>query len=259
LQGLQLLLVSFPFVCITCLLFVIKTHRQNYTTEKVAKSINPDYFRPFYVPVRQYMEFLMQQGLIDKTLGSFYLEGYEIARFSKDPLSQEQYMDIMKHLAAILQNMGYNLKSAGNSHQTAGSSESIITNMSPTTPPVNTRRKSSSFAAASNSRRRLSSHKSIRSQSFIENDNISMTQSIRSRHAGSNRSPSSSAVPVPTTAPVPVASASDSTQMQTPDQHEVVVDDDYSAYDEDEVRNEIYELLMKDRAAAASSSQQHQI
>ncbi|KAI9365919.1 hypothetical protein BD770DRAFT_439135 [Pilaira anomala] len=84
--------------------------------EKVAISINPDYFRPPYVPVRQYMEFLMQQGLIDKQLGLFYLEGYEIARFSHKPLSQEQYMDIMKHLAAILQNMGYNLKNGNNNN-----------------------------------------------------------------------------------------------------------------------------------------------
>lgn len=80
-------------------------------------SISGEYARPLYVPVRQYMEFLMQQGLIDKQLGSFYLEGYETARFSNEPLSQDQYMDIMKHLAAILKHMGYNLKSSSH-HQT---------------------------------------------------------------------------------------------------------------------------------------------
>ncbi|KAI7894844.1 uncharacterized protein EV154DRAFT_559923 [Mucor mucedo] len=93
--------------------------------ENVAMSINVEYARPLYVPVRQYMEFLIQQGLIDKQLGSFYLEGYETARFSNEPLSQLQYMDIMKHLAAILKHMGYNLKNPN--HQTHLSASESIT------------------------------------------------------------------------------------------------------------------------------------
>lgn len=44
-----------------------------------------------------------------------------------------------------------------------------------------------------------------------------------------------------------------STRHLTPEGDEQL-DDDYSAYDEDEVRNDIYELLMRDRA-----SSQHQI
>ncbi|KAG2231770.1 hypothetical protein INT48_004049 [Thamnidium elegans] len=116
--------------------------------EKVAISINPDYARPLYVPIRQYMEFLMQQGLIDKQLGLFYLEGYEIARFSHDPLSQEHYMDIMKHLAAILQNMGYNLKNGNNNNNKHHKPESIIS----------LGHNSDLNKSSRRSRRRLSSH-----------------------------------------------------------------------------------------------------
>lgn len=156
--------------------------------EKVAKNINPDYFRPIYVPVRQYIEFLIQQGLIDKQLGSVYLEGYELARFGQDPLTQVQYMDIMKHLAAILQNMGYSINNTD-------------TVKTPSTTSFDRRRTSSSNRSTQSSRSWTtpSAHSSSR-KDVEEND-----------------------------------------------------DDDFSAYDEDEVRNDIYELLMKDR------SSQHQI
>lgn len=128
--------------------------------EKVAISINPDYFRPPYVPVRQYMEFLMQQGLIDKQLGLFYLEGYEIARFSHKPLSQEQYMDIMKHLAAILQHMGYNLKNGNhNNNNKHHKAESINSSLGHS-------------KSSRRSRRRLSSH---------EEDDAISTHSLNSR------------------------------------------------------------------------------
>ncbi|CAO3658707.1 unnamed protein product [Rhizopus stolonifer] len=80
--------------------------------ENAAINIDPSYKRPLYCPVRQYIEFLIQEGLVDRQLGIFYAQGYEIARFSRDPLSQQQYIDIMKHLAAILQNMGYNIKTS---------------------------------------------------------------------------------------------------------------------------------------------------
>ncbi|CEG82308.1 hypothetical protein RMATCC62417_16393 [Rhizopus microsporus] len=101
--------------------------------ENVACNIDPSYKRPTYCPVRQYIEFLIQEGLIDRELGTVYVQGYEIARFSRDPLSQEQYIDIMKHLAAILQNMGYNIKNSdgqvdetesmiNSDHRTTGSS-----------------------------------------------------------------------------------------------------------------------------------------
>ncbi|KAI7908142.1 uncharacterized protein BX663DRAFT_547759 [Cokeromyces recurvatus] len=78
--------------------------------EKFARNINPDYFRPLHVPVRPYIELLIDEGLIDKDLGSYYLEGYEIARFSPHLLTQEQFKNIMKHVAAIVKNMGYNIK-----------------------------------------------------------------------------------------------------------------------------------------------------
>ena len=127
------------------------------------------------MPVRQYIEFLMQQNLIDKQLGTVYLEGYELARFSQAPLSQEQYMDIMKHLAAILQNMGYNIKSS-------------------TTQPM---------------------HQETDNEEEEEDDHQSAI-TWRSRSTASKRPES----------------------------------EPYSIYDEDEVRNDIYELLMKDRASS---------
>jgi hypothetical protein len=76
--------------------------------------IDPDFSRPHSVPVRHYFEDLIQQGLIDKQLGEFYLEGYELARFSDKPLTQEYYMELMKHLAAILQSMGFTINHARN-------------------------------------------------------------------------------------------------------------------------------------------------
>lgn len=94
-------------------------------------------------------------------MGSVYLEGYELARFGKNPLTQLEYMDIMKHLAAILQSMGYNIKNNSESSDKSYRSSSVINH-----PPT-------------------------------DNDE----------------------------------------------------DDDFSAYDEDEVRNDIYELLMKDRSS----------
>lgn len=223
--------------------------------ENVAKSINPDYYRPSYVPVRQYMEFLMQQGLIDKQLGTFYLEGYEIARFSNAPLSQEQYMDIMKHLAAILQNMGYSLKNNNNNNSSnsnrnqqtpAGSSDSIIS-LSHKSSSRSSPRKSSY------SRRRLSSHRSPHrsaSDLFYEDDAVSVTQST---HTWNSRSTNNSRkhAALNNISPSDYHQGSNRNHsIHSSDQ----LDDDYSAYDEDEVRNDIYELLMRDRAYS-----QHQI
>lgn len=226
---------------------MLKTKTLKLIIENVAKSINPDYYRPSYVPVRQYMEFLMQQGLIDKQLGTFYLEGYEIARFSNAPLNQEQYMDIMKHLAAILQNMGYSLKNNNNSrnHQTAtGSSDSIIS--------LSHKSSSRSSPRKSNySRRRLSSHRSPQqsaSDLFYEDDVISVTQST---HTWNSRSTNNSRKQTSNISPSDYQGINRNHSVNSVEQ----LDDDYSAYDEDEVRNDIYELLMRDRA----SSHQHQI
>lgn len=71
-------------------------------------SKDPKYARPPFVPIRQYIEYLIDQGIVNEPLGKFYLDGYELARFSRIPITQEQYMDIMKYLAAILHNMGFN-------------------------------------------------------------------------------------------------------------------------------------------------------
>ncbi|KAI9259316.1 hypothetical protein BY458DRAFT_517447 [Sporodiniella umbellata] len=78
--------------------------------ESAAMNIDVGYQRPAYCPVRQYIEFLIGEGLVDKQLGSTYVQGYEIARFSRDPLSQQQYIVIMKYLATLLKNMGYTIK-----------------------------------------------------------------------------------------------------------------------------------------------------
>lgn len=80
--------------------------------EQAAIEINGVYARPLYLSVRQYIEYLIQNNIIDGQLGQGYLEGYEQARFNRTPVSQEKYYDIMKHLAAILHNMGYRLHAA---------------------------------------------------------------------------------------------------------------------------------------------------
>lgn len=60
--------------------------------------------------LRQYIEGLIHLGLIDEQLGRGYIAGYEQARFSRFPISEERYFYIMKHLAAILRHMGYRLQ-----------------------------------------------------------------------------------------------------------------------------------------------------
>ncbi|KAL1935697.1 hypothetical protein VTP01DRAFT_4837 [Rhizomucor pusillus] len=77
--------------------------------EQAATQIDGEFTRLLYTPVRQYIEFLIQRGLIDAHLGQVYLEGYERSRFSQASISEDEYLDIMKHLAAILHQMGYRL------------------------------------------------------------------------------------------------------------------------------------------------------
>jgi hypothetical protein len=180
--------------------------------EKVAAGISGDYSRPFYVPVRQYMEFLMQQGLVDKQLGEFYLEGYETARFSQEPLSQEYYMNIMKHLAAILQNMGYNIKNNSRNPTPEGYADSIATR--------------SSYPRKGSLAIRRPSTRSRSQPDLYDQDSASLAQSnttSRSTEHGISRYPS--------------------TTLSSPLDEE----DDYSVYDEDEIRNSIYDLLMRDK------------
>lgn len=81
--------------------------------------------------VRQYIQFLIQQNFIDEQLGQVYVEGYERARFGQTRVSQEEYLDIMKHLAAILHHMGYRLHN-GSQSQRQGS-ESTTSSLSRST------------------------------------------------------------------------------------------------------------------------------
>ncbi|KAI7876210.1 hypothetical protein K492DRAFT_210517 [Lichtheimia hyalospora FSU 10163] len=60
--------------------------------------------------LRQYIESLIHLGLVDEQLGRGYIAGYEQARFSREPINEERYFDIMKYLAAILRHMGYRLQ-----------------------------------------------------------------------------------------------------------------------------------------------------
>ncbi|ORE14332.1 hypothetical protein BCV71DRAFT_187507 [Rhizopus microsporus] len=166
--------------------------------ENVACNIDPSYKRPMYCPVRQYIEFLIQEGLIDRELGTVYVQGYEIARFSRDPLSQEQYIDIMKHLAAILQNMGYNIK---NSDGQVDETESMINSDHRTT------------GSSSNQSFRLYNLISRNNRLRSVDDTVSATQSMNTWHSRST--------------------------------HFHLDEDNYSAYDEDEVRQDIYELLTR--------------
>ncbi|CEG70366.1 hypothetical protein RMATCC62417_06278 [Rhizopus microsporus] len=176
--------------------------------ENVACNIDPSYKRPTYCPVRQYIEFLIQEGLIDRELGTVYVQGYEIARFSRDPLSQEQYIDIMKHLAAILQNMGYNIK---NSDGQVDETESMTNSDHRTT------------GSSSNQSFRLYNLISRNNRLRSVDDTVSATQSMNTWHSRST--------------------------------HFHLDEDNYSAYDEDEVRQDIYELLTR----SGNNSNRHHV
>ncbi|ORX48205.1 hypothetical protein DM01DRAFT_312581 [Hesseltinella vesiculosa] len=75
--------------------------------ENAATAISEAYARPAFLPVRNYLEVLMQQGVINASLGQVYLKGYERTRFSQHAPTKDEYLDVMKHLAAILRQMGY--------------------------------------------------------------------------------------------------------------------------------------------------------
>lgn len=77
--------------------------------EQAAIQIQPAFARPNYVSVRKYIQFLIQRNIIDEQLGQVYVEGYERARFGQARVSRDEYLVIMKHLAAMLHQMGYGL------------------------------------------------------------------------------------------------------------------------------------------------------
>ncbi|KAG1454919.1 hypothetical protein G6F56_007202 [Rhizopus delemar] len=168
--------------------------------EKVAISIDPGYKRPLYCPVRQYIEFLIREGIMDKQLGTVYVKGYEIARFSRDSLSQQQYIDIMKHLAGLLQYMGYNIKAANG--------------------------KAAGQQTGNETWSTLSSHRTGNSSGY----------SFKLHHLVSRNSRS--------------LSTNDSQSMKTWISRSTplrqVFSDEFTAYDEDEVCQDIYELLTRD-------------
>ncbi|KAG2227312.1 hypothetical protein INT45_004267 [Circinella minor] len=75
--------------------------------EQAAMKISLDFARPAHVPTRQYIEYLIQRNLVDAQIGRVYVEGYEQARFSRVPVNQEAFKNIMTHLAVVLRQMGY--------------------------------------------------------------------------------------------------------------------------------------------------------
>ncbi|KAI9499536.1 hypothetical protein BDB00DRAFT_753060 [Zychaea mexicana] len=75
--------------------------------EQAAMKISLDFARPSHVPTRKYIHFLIQRGLIDGQIGQVYVDGYEQARFSRVPVNQDTFREIMTHLAVILKHLGY--------------------------------------------------------------------------------------------------------------------------------------------------------
>lgn len=188
------------------------------STEKAATEIDSEFARPLYVPIRQYLEFLMERDFIDSQLGHVYLEGYERARFSQQPVSQDEYLDIMKHLAAILHHMGYHINNTMNRRQSSGGANSS----------------SGSTGSLSSSLRRhhpLPSQPPLRLPSPDDDDVVSLAHSVAT---WSSRSTSFSRYPISTRA------AEDQAEDEDED------DEDDVAYDE-EMRNIIYNRLMMDR------------
>ncbi|KAI7849469.1 hypothetical protein BDC45DRAFT_540037 [Circinella umbellata] len=75
--------------------------------EQAAMKISSDFARPAHVPTRQYIEYLIQRNLVDAQIGRVYVDGYEQARFSRVPVNQGAFKNIMTHLAVVLRQMGY--------------------------------------------------------------------------------------------------------------------------------------------------------
>ncbi|KAI8148922.1 hypothetical protein BJV82DRAFT_590080 [Fennellomyces sp. T-0311] len=92
--------------------------------EQAAMAINPAFSRPSHVPTRQYIEYLIQRSFIDAQIGQVYIDGYERARFSRAPVSQDIFREIMTHLAVILDHMGYSDRGQGSAGESASLSSS---------------------------------------------------------------------------------------------------------------------------------------
>ncbi|KAI8994810.1 hypothetical protein BDB01DRAFT_715424 [Pilobolus umbonatus] len=156
--------------------------------EKLAKEVNSSYARPYYVPFPQYVDYLIQQGVIHPHYGLIYLEGYEKARFSNKPLTQEEYTGIMKHLAAIVRYMGFSLMGNGDFFYNTHSPADVNTN----TPGNN--QNTSSNSSTSQRHNNISNNSSPRpenprgtsarsSQYSVSRSNTGTSRSIRSHSA----------------------------------------------------------------------------
>ncbi|KAI9013860.1 hypothetical protein CLU79DRAFT_768289 [Phycomyces nitens] len=157
--------------------------RTHTIIENAAIELNPEYARPLYVPVRQYIEFLMHHNLVDPQLGRVYLEGYERARFSPDQVSQAEYLDIMKHLAVMLHHMGFyfNLKAhsetyeSGNTTDDGSDNESFEASNSTASPGSHQRR---NVCTRSTSIHDPARTRSIDQRGPLEDDVASLAQSV---------------------------------------------------------------------------------
>ncbi|KAL0095505.1 hypothetical protein F4703DRAFT_1824941 [Phycomyces blakesleeanus] len=151
--------------------------------ENAAIELNPEYARPLYVPVRQYMEFLMHHNLVDSQLGCVYLEGYERARFSRDQVSQAEYLDIMKHLAVMLHHMGFyfNLREHSETYESedpnddASGHESFEASNSTASPGSHQRR---NLSIRTTGTQNPSKARSIDQGGPLEDDVVSLAQSV---------------------------------------------------------------------------------
>ncbi|KAI9275603.1 hypothetical protein BDA99DRAFT_495937 [Phascolomyces articulosus] len=220
--------------------------------EQAALKISSDYARPSHVPTRQYIEYLIQRGLVDAQIGQVYVNGYEQARFSHVPVNQDTFKDIMTHLAVVLRQMGYAPQNPTTLRPEESSS--ISTRSGSTShllhPDPSLRRISSAGASGGPDDLLLSS--SIRGSGTPRDDDVaSLAQSIatwtsrstsntRSRYARSNSQRST-----------PQNNGGDDS---TANHHDDI--DDSDAYDDDDenhydydrhIRQVIYSRLMMDR------------
>ncbi|KAI8967232.1 hypothetical protein BDF20DRAFT_917708 [Mycotypha africana] len=96
-------------------------------TPYVLESFFLDISRPPSVTVSQFMEDLVRQRLIDGQIAATYIKGYEKSRFSDQPLTPEEYMEIMKALVVIIKQLGQSIDKDDN-----GVSNELSTSASPT-------------------------------------------------------------------------------------------------------------------------------
>ena len=214
--------------------------------------ISLDFARPAHVPTRQYIEYLIQRNLVDAQIGRGYVDGYEQARFSRIPVNQDVFKDIMAHLAVVLRQMGYVPQNPSNQEETS----SISTRSDSTShhlPQLDVVRRKSSSATGNNAD--PSSSIGMGGGSPYDDDVASLAQSIatwtsrstsntRSRYARSSSQRSTSQVGSGT----PDESAGDGGYNDNVNDSDEYDDDDENRDDYDQhIRRVIYSRLMVDR------------